>query len=86
MPRKRVDERVRALIENAVATQTRGFFVIVGDRGREATTHLHYILTKAAVKARPHILWCYNKDLGFSTCVLAGGVLLCCVGFRAPAP
>ena len=28
--------------------------------------NLHYMLTKAAVRARPSILWCYKKELGFS--------------------
>lgn len=28
---------------------------------------LHHMLSKACVKARPNILWCYKKDLGFSS-------------------
>lgn len=27
---------------------------------------LHHMLSKAAVRARPSVLWCYKKDLGFS--------------------
>lgn len=27
---------------------------------------LHHILSKASVRARPSVLWCYKKDLGFS--------------------
>ena len=27
---------------------------------------LHHMLSKAAVKARPSVLWCYKKELGFS--------------------
>lgn len=30
---------------------------------------LHHMLSKAAVRARPSVLWCYKKDLGFSRCV-----------------
>jgi N-acetyltransferase 10 len=67
MTRKKVDERVRMLIENGVKTRTRSFFVLVGDRGKDQVANLHYILTKAQVKARPSVLWCYNKELGFST-------------------
>ena len=33
--------------------------------------NLHYLLSKAAVRARPSVLWCYKKELGFSTCVCA---------------
>lgn len=27
---------------------------------------MHYMLSKAEVKARPSVLWCYKKELGFS--------------------
>lgn len=27
---------------------------------------LHHMLSKAAIKARPSVLWCYKKELGFS--------------------
>ena len=67
--RKKVDSRVRTLIENAMKTRTRSFFVVVGDRGKDQVVNLHHILSKAAVKARPSVLWCYNKELSFSTCV-----------------
>ena len=69
MQRKKVDERVRTLIENGVKTRTRSLYVIVGDRGKDQVANLHYILAKAQVKARPSVLWCYSKELGFSTCV-----------------
>lgn len=67
MPRKKVDARVRTLVDNGVKTGHRSMFVIVGDRGKEAVVNLHYILTKARVKAQPQVLWCYKKELGFST-------------------
>ena len=69
MQRKKVDERVRTLIENGVKTRTRSLFVLVGDRGKDQVANLHYILAMAQVKARPSVLWCYSKELGFSTCV-----------------
>ena len=28
---------------------------------------LHHMLSKAAVKARPSVLWCFKKELGFSS-------------------
>jgi tRNA(Met) C34 N-acetyltransferase TmcA len=39
----------------------------MGDRGREQVVNLHYMLSKAAVRARPSVLWCYKKELGFTT-------------------
>jgi len=28
---------------------------------------LHHMLSKSVVKARPSVLWCYKKDLGFNS-------------------
>ena len=70
MPKKKVDSRVRTLIENCVKTKQRSLFVVVGDRGKYQVVNLHYMLTKAQVKTKPSVLWCYNKELGFSTWVL----------------
>ncbi|KAF2076961.1 hypothetical protein CYY_001737 [Polysphondylium violaceum] len=66
MVRKKVDSRIRTLIENGVNTNHRSFFVIVGDNGKDQIPNLHYILSKSIVKARPSVLWCYKEDLGFS--------------------
>ena len=65
--RKKVDSRVRTLIENCVKTRHRSLFVIVGDGGREQVVNLHYMLSKAVVRARPSVLWCYKKELGFTS-------------------
>lgn len=85
--KKKVDARIRTLIENGIKLQHRTMFVIVGellrtprtaeiarklnlcsgDRGREQVANLHYILSKSTVKSRPSVLWCYKKELGFTT-------------------
>jgi N-acetyltransferase 10 len=70
--RKKVDSRIRTLVENCVKTRQRGLFVIIGDKGRDQVVNLHYMLSKAVVKARPSVLWCYKKDLYLSRC--AGSV------------
>ena len=67
MPRKKVDARVRTLIENGIKTNHRSIIVVVGDNGKNQVMNLHHILTKSRVQARPDVLWCYKKDLGFST-------------------
>ena len=28
---------------------------------------MHHMVSKASVKARPSVLWCFKKDLGFSS-------------------
>ncbi|XP_012580639.1 PREDICTED: N-acetyltransferase 10 [Condylura cristata] len=67
MHRKKVDNRLRILIENGVAERQRSLFVVVGDRGKDQVVILHHMLSKATVKARPSVLWCYKKELGFSS-------------------
>uniref|UniRef100_A0AAY4CAP0 RNA cytidine acetyltransferase n=1 Tax=Denticeps clupeoides TaxID=299321 RepID=A0AAY4CAP0_9TELE len=65
--RKKVDNRIRVQIENGVLQQHRTMFVIVGDHGRDQVVILHHMLSKAAVRGRPSVLWCYKKELGFSS-------------------
>lgn len=65
--RKKLDNRIRVQIENGVALQHRTMFVVVGDHGRDQVVILHHMLSKASVKARPSVLWCYKKELGFSS-------------------
>ena len=67
MVKKRVDGRVQGLIEQGVRHGHRSLFVLVGDHGKDQVENLHKILTKTRVKARPSVLWCYKKELGFST-------------------
>ncbi len=64
--RKKIDGRVKTLLENGVRSGHRSFFVLVGDRAREQVVNIHYLLSKAAVKARPSVLWCYKQELDFS--------------------
>ncbi|KAI9099827.1 GNAT acetyltransferase 2-domain-containing protein [Phlyctochytrium arcticum] len=65
--RKKLDSRIPTLIQNNVQTNKRSFFVIVGDRGKDQVVTLHFLLAKARVAARPNVLWCYKKDLGFTS-------------------
>ncbi|VDI03871.1 Hypothetical predicted protein [Mytilus galloprovincialis] len=67
MVRKKIDNRLRILIENGVAEKHRSMFVVVGDHGRDQVVILHHMLSKATVRARPSVLWCYKKELGFSS-------------------
>ncbi|CAH1973721.1 unnamed protein product [Acanthoscelides obtectus] len=67
MVRKKIDNRIRVLIENGVKLGHRTLFVIVGDKGRDQVVILHHMLSKAEVKARPSVLWCYKKELEFSS-------------------
>ncbi|XP_045175283.1 RNA cytidine acetyltransferase-like [Mercenaria mercenaria] len=67
MVRKKIDNRIRVLIENGVAEKHRTMFVVIGDHAKDQVVILHHMLSKASVKARPSVLWCYKKELGFSS-------------------
>ncbi|CAH2325812.1 RNA cytidine acetyltransferase [Pelobates cultripes] len=67
MQRKKIDNRIRVLIENGVSEKHRNLFVIVGDHGKDQVVILHHMLSKATIRARPSVLWCYKKELGFSS-------------------
>ncbi|CAI4230919.1 unnamed protein product [Auanema sp. JU1783] len=64
--RQKLDNRIRTLIENGVQTGHRTFFAIVGEHVKNQIPILHHILSKAHVKARPSVLWCYKSKLEFS--------------------
>ena len=65
--KKKIDERIRILIENCIKLNHRSLFMIVGDRGLFQVANLHLMLSKARVKAQPNVLWCYKKDLELSS-------------------
>ncbi|KAG0484369.1 hypothetical protein HPP92_008448 [Vanilla planifolia] len=65
--RKLVDDRIRTLIENGVKLRHRSMFVIIGDKSRNQIVDLHYMLSKAVIKSRPTVLWCYKGKLEFSS-------------------
>jgi N-acetyltransferase 10 len=65
--RKKVDSRIKTLIENCLKLRQRGIFVIIGDRGRDQVVNMHYLMTKMTAIQRMKVLWCYKKELGFSS-------------------
>ncbi|KAI0338986.1 DUF699-domain-containing protein [Trametopsis cervina] len=65
--RKQLDPRIPILINNNVKKNHRSFIVLVGDKGRDQIVNLHFLLSQARISARPSVLWCYKKDLGFTT-------------------
>ncbi|KIL56986.1 hypothetical protein M378DRAFT_188489 [Amanita muscaria Koide BX008] len=65
--RKQLDPRIPTLINNNVKKNHRSFIVLVGDKGRDQIVNLHFLLSQTRVSARPSVLWCYKKELGFTT-------------------
>jgi tRNA(Met) C34 N-acetyltransferase TmcA len=54
------------LIQNGVKERHRSLVILVGDKGKDQVVNLHYMLSKELIK-RPSVLWCYEKELGFSS-------------------
>eukprot|EP00095_Tigriopus_kingsejongensis_P007801 maker-scaffold370_size193435-snap-gene-0.44 protein:Tk07801 transcript:maker-scaffold370_size193435-snap-gene-0.44-mRNA-1 annotation:"n-acetyltransferase 10 isoform x1" len=67
MVRKKIDNRLRLLIEQGVQSGHRSLMVLVGDKGRDQVPILHHMLAKSVVRARPSVLWCFKRELGFSS-------------------
>eukprot|EP00798_Chlamydomonas_sp_ICE-L_P008257 gene8257-1526_t len=65
--RKKIDSRIRTMVENCAKLRQRGLLVLIGDKARDQVPNIHYMLSKASVKARPSVLWCYKKDLHLSS-------------------
>jgi N-acetyltransferase 10 len=65
--KKKVDSRIQTCITNGFHTNQRSIFVIVGDRARYQVVNFHYILAKQNLRTKPAVLWCYKKELGFSS-------------------
>ena len=63
--RKKIDARVKTLIENAALLRQRAVFVVVGDKARDQVVNLHYMQSKAR-GTRGSVLWCYKKELYLS--------------------
>ena len=63
---KKIDNRIRAIIENGTKNGHRSLFVVVGPKSRDQIVILYHILSKAQVRANPSILWCSEKKAEFS--------------------
>lgn len=63
--RKKIDNRIRILIENCVQQGHRSLIAVVGEKAKDQVVIIHHMLSKASVKARPSVLWCYKKGLDF---------------------
>ncbi|EJT98812.1 N-acetyltransferase Nat10 [Dacryopinax primogenitus] len=65
--RKQLDPRLPTLIINCALTNQRSLIILVGDKSRDQIVNLHFLLSQARVSSRPNVLWCYKKDLGFTS-------------------
>lgn len=66
MVKKKIDNRIRILIENGMVVGHRTLVVLVGDKSRDQVVYLHHMLSKSSLK-QANVLWCYKKELTFSS-------------------
>ncbi|KAL7537302.1 hypothetical protein ACHAXR_008347 [Thalassiosira sp. AJA248-18] len=77
MVRKKLDERIRTLFQHTLRTNQRALLLLVGDHGKDQVPNLYQILDRTAAQSNSDgkitqrhsnsVLWCYKKELGFST-------------------
>ncbi|GJD08559.1 N-acetyltransferase 10 [Galdieria sulphuraria] len=65
--KKKIDARLKTLLEVSCQNNHRALLVIIGDRGKNQVVNLHYMLSKISNIPKPSVLWCYKKELGFSS-------------------
>ena len=75
MVSKKLDERIRTLFQHCLQTNQRGLLLLVGYHGKDQVPNLYQILHRitanhSKAERTQHsnsVLWCYKKELGFST-------------------
>ncbi len=59
MPRKKVDNRIRTLIENGLVLRQRSMFVVVGDKARDQASCISYGANNI-IEVHSHSKWFWN--------------------------
>uniref|UniRef100_A0A5K3F4M6 RNA cytidine acetyltransferase n=3 Tax=Mesocestoides corti TaxID=53468 RepID=A0A5K3F4M6_MESCO len=64
---QKLDNRIQVMLQSGVKLNYRTVLVIVGNKGQDQVPILHQIQTAIVKKGMLKILWCYKKELSFST-------------------
>ncbi|VDM16110.1 unnamed protein product [Hydatigera taeniaeformis] len=72
---QKLDNRIQVMLQNGVTQHHRTILVIVGNKGQDQVPILHQIQTAMAKKGMIKVLWCYKKDLSFSTQRRKAGII-----------
>ncbi|KAG8346783.1 protein of unknown function (DUF1726) Helicase GNAT acetyltransferase 2 Possible tRNA binding domain [Trypanosoma vivax] len=65
--KRKLDDRIRHLIENAVYLRHRALLLLVGDRGKDQIVNLHQMVSHANHNAKVSVLWCMKKEPDFGS-------------------
>jgi N-acetyltransferase 10 len=63
MVKKRVDDRIISIIEQAVRKNHRAILIIVGKDGKRQIQNVHYLLSRSRAGQQPSILWCHKNEV-----------------------
>ncbi|VDO05719.1 unnamed protein product [Rodentolepis nana] len=64
---QKLDNRIQRVLQNGVIQNHRTVLVIVGNKGQDQVSILYQLQTQIQRKGILKILWCYKKELSFST-------------------
>ncbi|KAF5397575.1 RNA cytidine acetyltransferase [Paragonimus heterotremus] len=64
---QKLDSRIQTMLQNGIRERHRTVFVMIGNKGQDQVPIMHQILNSLFNKGRLSVLWCYKKELSFST-------------------
>ncbi|CAH8567774.1 unnamed protein product [Dicrocoelium dendriticum] len=64
---QKLDNRIQLILQNGVRDKHRTVFVMIGSKSQDQVPIMHQILNSLFNKGRLSLLWCYKKELSFST-------------------
>eukprot|EP00672_Neobodo_designis_P024476 CAMPEP_0174832144 /NCGR_PEP_ID=MMETSP1114-20130205/3509_1 /TAXON_ID=312471 /ORGANISM="Neobodo designis, Strain CCAP 1951/1" /LENGTH=1002 /DNA_ID=CAMNT_0016065999 /DNA_START=43 /DNA_END=3051 /DNA_ORIENTATION=- len=65
--KRKVDDRIKILIDDAVAQKHRSVVMLVGDRCKDQIVNLHTMVSRAQHSAKVNVLWCMKDEPLFSS-------------------
>lgn len=67
MVKRKVDDRVKTLIDDVAHHKHRGLILLVGDRAKDQVVNLHLMISRANHNAKVNVLWCMREDPDFGS-------------------
>jgi N-acetyltransferase 10 len=66
LTKRKVDDRIKILIDDAVERKHRSIVLLVGDRGKDQIVNLHQMVSRANHSSKINLLWCmkHKPDFG----------------------
>lgn len=65
--KRKIDDRVKFLIDHAAEQRHRSIFLVVGDRAKDQVVNLHMLVSRATHSSKVSVLWCMKSDPDFGS-------------------